>query len=50
MKDKQKGKALVEFLTWALGDGQKYAKDLLYAPLPKEVVRLCNAKVKSIKY
>ena len=50
MKDKQKGKALVEFLTWALSDGQKYAKDLLYAPLPKEVVAMCNAKVKSIKY
>jgi phosphate transport system substrate-binding protein len=50
MKDRQKGKALVEFLTWALSDGQKYAKDLLYAPLPKEVVTMCNAKVKSIKY
>jgi len=50
MKDKQKGKAFVEFLTWALSDGQKYAKDLLYAPLPKEVVTMCNAKVKSIKY
>jgi phosphate transport system substrate-binding protein len=50
MKDKQKGKALVDFLTWALSDGQKYAKDLLYAPLPKEVVTMCTAKVKSIKY
>ena len=50
MKDKQKGKALVDFLTWALSDGQKYAKDLLYAPLPKEVIAMCTAKVKSVKY
>lgn len=50
VKDRQKGKALVDFLTWALGDGQKYAKDLLYAPLPREVVTMCTAKVKSIKY
>lgn len=50
MKDKEKGKAFVNFLSWALSDGQKYAKDLLYAPLPKQVVTLCKMKVKSIKY
>jgi len=50
MKDKQKGKALVNFIKWAMSDGQKYAKDLLYAPLPKSVVKKCLAKASSVKY
>jgi phosphate transport system substrate-binding protein len=33
----KKGKALVEFLKWATTDGQKYAADLYYAPLPAEL-------------
>jgi len=36
--DTEKKKALTEFLRWMLTDGQKYAADLGYAPLPKEVV------------
>ena len=31
----EKGKALKAFLIWALTDGQKYADELYYAPLPK---------------
>jgi phosphate transport system substrate-binding protein len=31
-------KALKEFLGWILTDGQKYAADLYYSPLPPEVV------------
>lgn len=50
MKDKEKGAALVKFLHWAMSDGQSYAKDLLYAPLPKEIVKLCESKIKEIKY
>jgi phosphate transport system substrate-binding protein len=48
MKDKTKAKALVEFLKWAITDGQKYAKDLYYAPLPKEVVELNKKKIAEI--
>jgi len=48
-KDKEKAGAMVRFLQWAMSDGQLYAKDLLYAPLPKEVVKLAAAKIKSIK-
>lgn len=48
-KEKSKQKALVGFLRWALGEGQHYAKDLYYAPLPKEVVRLCEKKVALIQ-
>jgi phosphate transport system substrate-binding protein len=50
MKDGEKGAAMVKFLKWAMTDGQAYAKDLLYAPLPKEVVKRCEAKIKEIKY
>jgi phosphate transport system substrate-binding protein len=50
MKDKEKGQALVGFLKWAMSDGQSYAKDLLYAPLPKEVVKRCEAMIKEIKF
>ena len=36
-KDKAKGTAIVNFLRWALNDGQALAKELDYAPLPKGV-------------
>lgn len=36
--DGDKKKVLTAFLGWMLMDGQKYAADLGYAPLPKEVV------------
>ena len=48
-KDKAKSKALVEFMKWALSDGQKYANDLGYAPLPEGVVKLEVAALGRIK-
>jgi phosphate transport system substrate-binding protein len=36
-KDKEKGEALKKYLKWVLTDGQKYAPNLLYAPLPQDV-------------
>jgi phosphate transport system substrate-binding protein len=39
-------KAVRAFLGWALKDGQKFAADLHYAPLPK---KMADALVKSIK-
>jgi len=36
--DIEKGKKLVQFIDWMLHDGQKYAADLQYAPLPPAVV------------
>jgi phosphate transport system substrate-binding protein len=44
-KDAVKGKALVDFLWWAVHDGEKFAKDLHYAPLPDEVVKKVEAKI-----
>lgn len=37
-QDKQRGKIMVDFLKWALTDGQTFAADLHYAPLPRAVV------------
>jgi phosphate transport system substrate-binding protein len=38
-KDKREAKILVDFMKWALTDGQKFAGQLGYAPLPESVVR-----------
>ncbi len=48
-KDKAQSKAMVEFMKWALTDGQKMATDLGYAPLPAEVVKLEQAALATIK-
>jgi phosphate transport system substrate-binding protein len=47
-KDAAKGKALVDFLWWAIHDGESFTKDLQYAPLPAEIVRRTEAKINSI--
>jgi len=39
-KDATKGTALVDFLQWAITDGQRFAAPLKYAPLPAEVVTI----------
>ena len=48
-KDKAQGKAMVDFVKWALSDGQKYCADLGYAPLPDNVVKLEIAALAKIK-
>jgi phosphate transport system substrate-binding protein len=48
-KDKASAKTMVEFTRWALTDGQKFTKDLGYAPLPENVVRLEMEALKKIK-
>ena len=47
-KNADKGKALVDFLWWGIHDGQQFAKDLQYAPLPAEIVKRTEAKINSI--
>jgi len=48
-KDKARARAMVDFMKWALTDGQKYAPDLGYAPLPQGVVALEMEALKKIK-
>lgn len=38
--DKARGKAMVDFMRWALADGQQFATQLGYAPLPQAVVKM----------
>ncbi len=45
-----KGEKIVQFLKWAIHDGQKYCKDLLYAPLPQEIVNKLDQRLTEIKY
>jgi phosphate transport system substrate-binding protein len=48
-KDKNQAKIMVDFLKWALSDGQKFAGPLGYAPLPAEVVKLELAALQKVK-
>jgi phosphate transport system substrate-binding protein len=48
-KDKAQAKTMVDFMKWALTDGQKYCADLGYAPLPDAVVKLEMAALAKIK-
>lgn len=47
-KDAAKGKALVDFLWWGIHDGENYAKELQYAPLPADIVKRAEAKINSV--
>jgi phosphate transport system substrate-binding protein len=48
-KDPAKGKKLVEFLKWALTDGEGMAKTLDYAPLPESVQQRVLKRIDEIK-
>ena len=48
-QDKAQGKVMVEFVQWALTDGQKFATELGYAPLPKAVVDMELKVLQKIK-
>jgi phosphate transport system substrate-binding protein len=47
-KDAVKGKKLVDFLNWAMTEGEKSAPTLDYAPLPTEMVTTVKAKIATI--
>lgn len=47
-RDAAKGKALVDFLWWGIHDGERFVKELNYAPLPPEIVKRAEAKINSI--
>src|SRR5437762_501804 len=46
--DALKGKAVIDFVWWGIHDGEKFAMDLQYAPLPDEIVKRAEAKINSI--
>jgi len=46
--DATKGKALADYLWWAIHDGQKLGAALDYAPLPKDLVPVIEARLKTL--
>lgn len=48
ISDKAKALAITRFIWWATHDGQQYAKDLAYAPLPKDVQTRVEKKLRAI--
>ena len=48
-KDKPKARTMVDFMKWALSDGQKFARDLGYAPLPEPIVAMEMKALQKIK-
>ncbi len=47
--DATKQKAVVDFFTWSLNNGQKMAEDLGFVALPPNVVKMVEAEMKKIK-
>jgi phosphate transport system substrate-binding protein len=47
--DKAKRTALLRFLNWATTDGQRFARPLLYAPLPRSLVQKNQATLRSLR-
>jgi phosphate transport system substrate-binding protein len=48
--DESRGKAVVQFLKWALRDGQKMEAALDYAPLPKVIAEKVDKALKQISF
>jgi phosphate transport system substrate-binding protein len=48
--DQPKAKALVDFMSWAITEGQQSADDLSYVPLPAEIVKLNQETLKSLTF
>jgi len=48
-RDKAQAKIMLDFMKWALTDGQKFAGQLGFAPLPAEVVNIEMAALAKIK-
>jgi len=49
-KDEARGKAMVQFLKWAIKDGQKMEADLDYAALPQAVAEKVDKSLRQISF
>jgi phosphate transport system substrate-binding protein len=50
LKDQRKAQDLVDFITWAITDGQEFAPDLGYVPLPEQVVQLNQETLRGLTF
>jgi phosphate transport system substrate-binding protein len=48
-QDLAKSRVMVDFMRWALTDGQKYAAEIGYAPLPANVIEREMAALDRVK-
>jgi phosphate transport system substrate-binding protein len=48
--DEVKGRAIAKFLWWATHEGQRYTDELLYAPLPSQVVKKIEVTLRTLTY
>ena len=48
-KDAVKGEALAKYIWWGLHEGQKFSKDLDYAPIPAKVLVKVEARLKELR-
>ena len=46
----EKARALVDFIKWAITDGQGFADELSYVPLPEDVVKLDMTTLESLTF
>jgi hypothetical protein len=49
-RDRARGQTLANYLFWAITEGQKFAPDLFYAPLPPSILPLVYSKIASINF
>ena len=49
MDNATKGKAIVDFIKWAVHEGQEYTADLHYAALPANVIEMIDQKLEQVK-
>lgn len=47
---KDKGQTIVDFLRWTVTDGQKFAGELEYAPLPAELQKKAGERLQTVKF
>jgi phosphate transport system substrate-binding protein len=48
--DQSKAQALVGFLSWAITDGQQFARGIGYVPLPESVIQLNQKTISSLTF
>ncbi len=47
--EKEKGGVIIDFLKWALTQGQTYSSKMYYVPLPKNVIQQAQFQIKNIQ-
>jgi phosphate transport system substrate-binding protein len=50
LKDQNKAQNLVDFISWAITDGQQFAPDIGYVPLPEPVVQLNQETLRELTF